>query len=108
MRPLSTVLIAAFLHLAIPSLAATVPQDVVYLKNGGVIRGIVIEQVPGKSIKIQTRDQNIFVFTFDEIERITREPLGPGEPAPLGRAPTASRYMNISRIGVSYGSQSVG
>ena len=27
-------------------------QDVVYLKNGSVIRGLIIEQVPNKSIKV--------------------------------------------------------
>ena len=29
--------------------------DVVYLKNGSVIRGIIIEQIPGVSIKISSR-----------------------------------------------------
>lgn len=48
-------------------------QDVVYLKNGSIIRGIIIEQVPNKSIKIETADRNVFVFQMDEIERITKE-----------------------------------
>lgn len=50
-------------------------QDVVYLKNGSIIHGIIIEQVPGKTIKIQTADQNVFVYEMDEIEKLTREPL---------------------------------
>lgn len=50
-------------------------QDVVYLKNGSVIRGIIIEQVPNKSIKIETSERNIFVFQMDEIEKITKEPV---------------------------------
>lgn len=48
-------------------------QDVVYLKNGGVIRGIIIEQIPNKSIKIETVGKNIFVYPMDEIEKTTRE-----------------------------------
>ncbi len=48
-------------------------QDVVYLKNGSVIRGMIIEQVPGKSLKVQTKDGNVFVYSMDEIERITKE-----------------------------------
>lgn len=48
-------------------------RDVVYLKNGSIIRGIIIEQVPNKSIKIQTRDENIFVYQMDEIEKIGKE-----------------------------------
>ncbi len=48
-------------------------QDVVYLKNGSIIRGVIIEQVPNKSIKIETVDRNIFVFQMDEIEKYTKE-----------------------------------
>jgi hypothetical protein len=49
-------------------------QDVVYLKNGSIIRGIIIEQVPNKSIKIETADRNIFFYEIDEIEKLTKEP----------------------------------
>ena len=34
--------------------------DAVYLKNGSVIKGTIIEQVPNVQIKIQTKDGNIF------------------------------------------------
>jgi hypothetical protein len=47
--------------------------DGVYLKNGSVIKGIIVEQVPNVQIKIQTKDGNIFVYKFEEIEKITRE-----------------------------------
>ena len=50
-------------------------EDVVYLKNGSIIRGIIIEQVPNQSIKIQTKDRNVFVFKYDEIEKMTKENL---------------------------------
>ena len=52
-------------------------EDVVYLKNGSIIRGIIIEQVPNQSIKIQS-DRNVFFFRLDEIERITKEPIKGG------------------------------
>lgn len=48
-------------------------QDVVYLKNGSIIRGIIIEQVPNKSIKIETADRSLFVYQMDEIEKLTKE-----------------------------------
>ncbi|MDA3866986.1 MAG: hypothetical protein PF489_09615, partial [Salinivirgaceae bacterium] len=48
-------------------------QDVVYLKNGSIIRGVIIEQVPNKSIKIETADRNVFVYQMDEIEKLTKE-----------------------------------
>jgi len=53
-------------------------QDVIHLKNGSVIRGVIIEQVPNQSIRLQTADGNIFAFRMDEIERLTREPSGRG------------------------------
>ena len=47
--------------------------DVVYLKNGSIVRGIIIEQVPNESIKLQTADENIFVFKIEEVEKIGKE-----------------------------------
>jgi hypothetical protein len=49
-------------------------QDVVYLKNGSVVRGIIIEQVPNKSIKIETADRSVFVYQMDEVEKLVKEP----------------------------------
>ena len=48
-------------------------QDVVYLNNGSIIRGVIIEQVPNTSIKIETADKSVFVYQMDEIEKFTKE-----------------------------------
>jgi len=48
-------------------------QDVVRLKNGSVIRGTIVKQIPSKSISIETRDGNLFVYQMDEIEEIAKE-----------------------------------
>ena len=48
-------------------------EDVVYLKNGSVIHGVIIEQVPNQTIKIQIKDKSVFVYSMDEIEKITKE-----------------------------------
>jgi hypothetical protein len=47
--------------------------DVVYLKNGSIIRGMLIEQIPDVSVKIQTKDGSIFVYKMEEVEKITKE-----------------------------------
>lgn len=47
--------------------------DVVYCKNGSVIKGVIIEQIPNQSIKIQTSDGNIFVYSMEDVEKITKE-----------------------------------
>ncbi len=50
-------------------------EDVVYLKNGSIIHGMIIEQVPGVSIKIKTADRNVFVFKIEEVEKMTKEEI---------------------------------
>lgn len=47
--------------------------DVVYLKNGSIIRGSIIEQIPNDQLKIQTKDGSIFVYKMGEISKITKE-----------------------------------
>lgn len=49
-------------------------EDVVYLKNGSVIHGIIIEQIPNKSIKIKS-GSNIFVYNITEVEKMTKEEI---------------------------------
>ncbi len=55
-------------------------QDVVYLKNGSVIRGEIMEMIPDDHIKIETRDGNLFVYTFDEIEKMEKETVKSSSP----------------------------
>lgn len=54
--------------------------DVVTLKNGTTRKGVIIEQIPGESLRIKTRDGSIFVIGVDEIEKLEaekREDAGP-------------------------------
>jgi len=67
---LFTILVLLVLH---SSAHAQATVDVVYLKNGSVIRGMIIEQVPNESLKIQTRDGSVFVYAISEVEKITKE-----------------------------------
>jgi len=53
--------------------AQQVLVDVVYLKNGSIIKGTIIEQVPGETIKLKTADGSIFVYNMSEIKKITKE-----------------------------------
>jgi hypothetical protein len=48
-------------------------QDVVYLKNGSVIKGMIIEQIPNESLKIQTADGSIFVYDMAQVAKIAKE-----------------------------------
>ncbi len=80
-------------------------EDVVYLKNGSIIHGTIIEQVPNESIKIKTADGNIFVYKMDEISKLTKEEKTSTTPARhRGRdaKDTATRkqhgYTNITEL----------
>ena len=49
-------------------------EDVIHLKNGSTIYGLIIEQKPNEYIKIKS-GKNIFVYQIDEIDIITKELL---------------------------------
>ena len=48
-------------------------EDFVYLKNGGVRRGLILEQIPGESIKLKTNYGEIFVIEMLDISKIVKE-----------------------------------
>jgi len=92
-------LIIVILFIATPfiSVAQSDLIDVVYLKNGSIIKGIITEQVPGTAVKIQTADGSLFVFEYDEITKMTREPklatsaASATQPAPITSAPATPK-----------------
>ena len=47
--------------------------EVVYLKNGSVIKGVIIEQVPNLSLKIKTGDGSLIICQMNEVEKIIKE-----------------------------------
>jgi len=71
MKKIISILI--FTAISVFAIAQQNYQDVVYLKNGSIIRGIIIEQIPNKSIKIETAGKSVFVYQIDEIEKMTKE-----------------------------------
>jgi hypothetical protein len=48
-------------------------QDILYLKNGSIVKGTIVELVPEKTVKIQTADDSISVYDMAEIEKIAKE-----------------------------------
>lgn len=88
--------VAVFALIANLSFAQKNYQDVIYLKNGSIIRGLIIEQVVNKSFKIETTDNNVFVFEIDEIEKIAKEPLkGKSKKNPINKEFKPGSYRII-------------
>lgn len=82
--------------------------DVVYLKNGSIIRGMIIEQVPNESLKIKTRDGSVFVYAITDVEKITKEEDISANGTSKGRTEQAftyvrSGFVNITTVGLGLG-----
>jgi hypothetical protein len=50
-------------------------QDVLFLKEGSTIRGVIINQLLNESIKIVTLEGDSLDFNIEDIEKITREAI---------------------------------
>ena len=44
--------------------------EVVYLKNGSIIKGVIIEQVPNVSLKIKTGDGSLIICQMSDVTKI--------------------------------------
>lgn len=76
--------------------------DVVYLKNGSVIRGSVVELVPSDRLKIETADGSRFVFPMAEVEKIEKveaKQAAPSQPA-VARNPYRAHRL-VGTIGLA-------
>jgi hypothetical protein len=47
--------------------------DVVQLKNGNVLKGTIVRQIPGKFLEIKTLDKNFWKFDMEDIAEIRYE-----------------------------------
>lgn len=83
--------------------AQTDIQDVIYLKNGSIIRGIVIEQVPAISVKIETVDHNVLVFKMDEIQKIVKEKATDVKSSTKETSGLRRGYLGMINLGYGFG-----
>lgn len=92
MKKIILVIAISFLSL---QLSAQQYVESVYLKNGSIIKGTVIEQVPNGNIKIQRKDGSVYVYPMSEVVKITKEQAVPAAPVatvtnPAGGNPPAT------------------
>lgn len=84
-------------------------QDVVYLKNGSKIKGMITEFVPNVSYTITTADGSIFVCNIGDILKITKEQTAtlpastvPSKSDTFPAAPTALEYPSSDNFTKGY------
>jgi hypothetical protein len=84
-----------------PAQAQSKNQDAVYLKNGSIIRGKILETLVGKSVRIETIGRNVLVLSEGDIERVAMD-----EPVPSSENNNAdhSGYQALADIGFLGGS----
>lgn len=74
-------------------------RDILYLKNGSIIRGIITELIPGQTITIKSNDGNTFTYTYDEIDRLEKEKLNKGLKAGNKSFASLGYHMNSGNYG---------
>jgi hypothetical protein len=47
-------------------------NHILYLKNGSIIRGTIVEVIPNKLVKIKTNDGSLFVFEIEQVLKVTK------------------------------------
>lgn len=68
-------LITAFFLTSVLAAQAAEMQDVVYLKNGSIVRGTIVEQVPGVSLKVEVGNGSVVFCEIKDVEKLTREEI---------------------------------
>ena len=68
-----SIILLVSLFVASLNVQAQKANETVYLKNGSVIKGTIVEQVPNESLKIRTADGSLFVYQMSEVTKITKE-----------------------------------
>lgn len=75
MKRISAFLLLGLCLLPAILLAQSKADDAIYLNNGSIMRGRVIESVPGKGVTIEIVGNNVLVIPENEIQKVVlREP----------------------------------
>ncbi len=73
--------------------AETEYEDVIHLKDGSVVRGLIVEEVPGETYKIELYGGSMIIFAADDVDRVVREPIGRRDGPKTG--PSANGYRSV-------------
>lgn len=95
MKQITFIFIFVFISSA---LFAQIKEDVVYLKNGSVIKGQITEMIPDKHVKIETNGGSLFVYTFEEIEKIEKQEITSPRTVKRVNGSTAASQITIDNV----------
>lgn len=70
------------------------PRDTVYLKDGSIIHGFIIEDQPGTFLKIKTKSGNVFTYQIADVAKITHYRATNDDSDSVGNERDANRADN--------------
>ena len=105
MRNIYSLIVFFIVTLILLTPAVTAQEvDHVYLKNGSLIRGKILEIEPENHIKIQDLCGNIWYYEIGQVEKITSEPFTQGTGRSKLPLEFSEGFVNITSIGFLAGS----
>ena len=70
--------------------------DVVYLKGGGMLRGTLLEEIPGDHVSVELAPGQLAQVPWERVQRIARAGATPPPPAPAAIAPPPANAATVT------------
>ncbi len=78
-------------------------QDVVYLKNGQVIRGSIVKPLDENGVKIMNSNSDVLSFSADQVRKVAREKMLHQNQKNVVHAYQPKGFTNITTLGYGFG-----
>ena len=80
-------------------------EDVIYLKNGGIIRGKITDREPTGKVKVELMGGSVFVFQASEIDSLKKENALKNKLREIGQSYFRKDrgYRNMTELAIFYG-----
>ncbi len=83
-------------------------MDVVYLKDGRVIKGSIIKPLDAEGVQIMTTESDVYTFSAKEVLRVTREEIDHDNLKNKIIVHDGEGFTNITTLGYGFGIGDVG
>jgi len=91
------ILLAFILVLAAPIVTANAYDgDVVYLKDGSVLLGTVLDHSPGGTLEMRSEDGNLVILNMDEVKRVNMQAQDPQQTATTSYQTVSTNHDALS------------
>jgi len=103
-----TILLTCVMALMATVAFAQDKMDVIYLKNGQVIKGSIIKPMDADGVQIMTTESDVYTFSPDEVRRIVREEVPHDNLRNKIIVHDGEGFTNITTLGYGFGIGTLG